>query len=449
MDDNKFDDLLKSKFEDYEYSSANAPDVAGFHERLVQYPTVSWYSKYRTELFVTTSFIFFTLLNSLIFWSTLATKEETRMSLEKNFKLHIADTIAQVINQLKSQQLQQQQTQIAILNSSDHSNIFKRERDHRDMGSIVETGQPRTIDSSLFYLGVASSIPKYFYDKLTDAGVLEIKSGGAYLNISDRVKLIRNTTYALAPPNQDLLFQSHDSLITPKAETTKTGSIAKVSNTISSKLINRIADTKYKSGIGINFSPHMDFANVAFSEGSGDVMRRLGVTVDWIVAPHWSIETSVDHFTTKVTLHEDFQKYNLPKLNPVEDGLQSVQIRAKTVSFPVALKYRWWLTSKNQLIFRMGYTPYISFHNEYRYTSPYPGQRADSDVTINTVEDFNKVRFYGGTTTAMAGISKLMNKKNQLEFSLFYERSVKGMGQEKLNMQLIGLRTAFLFNLNK
>ncbi|HEY8935085.1 MAG TPA: hypothetical protein VIM65_07685 [Cyclobacteriaceae bacterium] len=444
MDDNKFDDLLKSKFEDYEYSSAGAPDVTGFHNRLAQYPNTSWYYKYRTELFVATSFILFTLLNSFIFWSTLAAKDENRIALEKD-KIQIIDSITHIISQLKLQQ----QTQSIILNPYGNFNASSKQQNIRsiDINSKPDPLQPG--DSNLLYLCAESSLQKHFYDKLADAGVLEIKDGIAYLNVSDKISQIRNTTYTLGQPDNTKLFQADNKADSLSIETYKTG-IAKVSNTISSKFINRIADTNYKSGIGINLSPHLDLANVAFSEGSGDIMRRLGVTVDWTVAPHWSIETSIDHFNTEVTLHEDFQKYNLPKLNPVLDGLQSVQIRTKTVSLPVLLKYRWWLTAKDQFVFRMGYTPYISFHNEYRFTSPYPGQhrrRVDSDVTINTVEDFSKVRFYGGTTTAMAGISRLINKKNQLEFSLFYERSIKGMGQEKLNMELIGLRTAFLFNL--
>ena len=69
-------------------------------------------------------------------------------------------------------------------------------------------------------------------------------------------------------------------------------------------MINKIEDHKYTTGIGINLAPHLDIVKGIYSQGSGGTTPRLGITAEWVVSPHWSFETSLDYFTTKLTVNE-------------------------------------------------------------------------------------------------------------------------------------------------
>jgi hypothetical protein len=448
MDDNSFDDLLKDKFEGYEHPDIGPIALTSFHDHMSSFPSLPWYSKYRTEVLVTASFILFTLLNGFIVWYGFDKKENDATDLNNGLRHQVIDSLTMVINQLKTSQ---QQPSVFIINPTDKkmAELTVAQDAIASQDNTKNPGNSIHNNNTKFHLGTISSLPPDILQRLEEEDVLETKDGEAYLLISDRVRQIRHTSYTFESPSHLNIIYENDT--TETAESTENIKLdlpsIKLKSRMSSKMVNKIESHNYTKGIGINLAPHLDAVKSAYSEGSGSLTPRLGLTAEWIVSPHWSFETSVDYLNTKFTVNENLQSLNLPNLNPELGNPESVEITTRTLSLPVNLKYRWWLTRKHQLVIKAGYTPYFSLRNEYLYQYPYPGRPADSDLTINTLEQKDNRGFYGGTLNVALGISKLVKKKSQFEAALFYENSLGNVGQQNLAMQLFGIRTAYSFRI--
>ncbi len=443
MDDTNFDDLLKSKLEGYEHPDIGPGALASFHNRMSSVPSTPWYRKYRTEMFVVTSFIVFTMLNSFILWYGFGRNENYNADQNNMFSRQIIDSLTQVVTQLKADQ--KERPSVFIINPAPE--VVKERNvkvEGKNKGNDLATNPSRHTNTKL-HLGNVASIPSTILDRLRAEDVLETIDGQAYLIITDRVSQIRHKSYAWELPSKLTVVYEDDSLESEESIEKiklKLPSV-KLKNRISTKMINKIEDHKYTTGIGINLAPHIDIVKGAYSQGSGGTMPRVGLTAEWIVSPHWSVETSLDYLSTKVTVNKDFQSLHLPNLNTELGTLESAEINTRTLSLPINMKYRWWLSQKNQLIVKAGYTPYFSLRSEYLYQYPYPGRPVDSDLSISTVEQVDQRGFYGGTFNMSLGISKFIKKKSQFEVDLFYEKSLGSVGHEKLGMQLFGIRTAY------
>ncbi len=448
MDDNNFDDLLKDKFEGYEHPDIGPNALASFHDHMSSFPSLPWYSKYRTEAFVAASFILFTLLNGFILWYGFDKKENNVADLNRELSHEVIDSLTMVINQLKSNQ---QQPSVFIINPTDKkvAQFTEAQNTIASQDNIKNTGNSILNTNTKFHLGTISSLPLDILERLEEEDVLETKDGEAYLLITDRIRQIRHTSYTFESPSHlNIIYESDTLEADESTENIKLDlPSVRLKNRISSKMVNKIEAHNYTNGIGINLAPHLDAVKSVYSQGSGSLAPRLGLTAEWIVSPHWSFETSVDYLSTKFTINENFQSLNLPNLNPELGNPESVEITTRTLSLPVNLKYRWWLTRKHQLVIKAGYTPYFSLRNEYLYQYPYPGRPAESDLTINTLEQKDNRGFYAGTLNVALGISKLVKKKNQFETALFYENSLGNVGQQNLTMQLFGIRTAYSFRI--
>ena len=445
MDDKDFDDLLKNKFESYEHPDVGPSARVNFYDRLASYPSMPWYSKYRTEVFVTTSFMLFTLLNGLLFWYSIDKQKNIAGELGRTKKNEITDSLISVIHQLKASQ----QPSVFIVDPSSKNSL--KNGDNKIVPGYqniaMHGSNPAWHTGSKFHLGSVSSLPQNIYKRLMQEGVLEAENGEAYLVITDKVKHIRRNKYEFEQRVGLTSMHEHDSLAAKNPKNKMKLPKILITNQLSSRMINEIQDQQYTAGIGINVAPHLDLVNGIFSRGSGGFTPRVGITAEWVTSPHWSIETSLDYMNTKLNVSDDFQSLNLPNLNTELGNLQSAEINTHTLSMPVNLKYRWWLTREHQLVVKAGYTPYFSVRNQYVYTYPYPSRPSNSDLTINTLEQSDQTRFHGGTLTVALGINKLIKKKNFMEVALFYENSLGNVGPEKLGMQLFGIRTAYSFKL--
>ena len=439
MDDKNFDDLLKSKFQDYEYPELGAEAVAAFHNRAASFQTAPWYTRYRTLLYIAASGLLFTLLNGSIAWYGIHATENNLTKAKTETDHTEIDSLTSVIAQLKSLQ---QKPSVYIINPSGKQDATLQSDTHGEDNHNTwdNTSSSRHTDSKL-YLGGVASLPVDILQRLNEEGVLETKDGEAYLLITDNLKQIRHKSYTV--DLQSPLTALEDTAASDEPEVKVKMPVARLTNHISVKMINQLAEHQYTSGIGINLAPHLDLVKETFTQASGSLVPRIGLTAEWVVSPHWSFETSVDYLAAKFTTNKTYQTFEPPNVNTGLGTPMGAQINTRTVSTPINLKYRLWLTQKNQLMFKAGYTPYFYLRNQYVYNYPYPGSPTDSDLSINTVEEKDQSGYYGGTFTMSVGISQLIKKKTQFEAALFYEKSLGGIGPEKLNMQLFGIRTAY------
>ncbi len=450
MDDSTFDDLLKDKFERYEHPDIGPDALASFRDHMSSFPSISWYTKYRTEVYVTASFLLFTLLNGYILWYSFDKREGNTTELSNGSSHQVIDSLTMVINQLSTNE---KQPAVFIISPTDKKRAqFENTKITTASASQdnIKNADGTTLDTSAkLHLGTIASLPPDILERLDEEGILEQRDGQAYLLINDRLRQIRPSSFAFETPSEIAIIYENDTLQSDESlDKVKFKLPAiRLKNRISSKVINEIEDRKYNTGVGIVLTPHLDVVKSAYSQGSGAITPRLGLTAEWIVSRHWSVETSIDYLSTKFTTYENFQSLDLPNLNPELGSPESVEIRTRTLSLPINLKYRWWLTRKHQLAIKAGYTPYFSLRDEYLYQYPYPGRPADSDLTINTQEQKDVRRYYGGTLNIALGITRVVNKKDQFEAALFYENSIGNVGQQNLTMQLFGIRTAYSFRI--
>lgn len=118
----------------------------------------------------------------------------------------------------------------------------------------------------------------------------------------------------------------------------------------------------------------------------------------------------------------------------------------KLFSAPIMIKYRQWFTDKNQIFIKVGYSPYVTIGSQYETNYNliiHHGYDADDNRTVSQLERVNGTRFYGGTASLSAGITRKAFASNKVELAIFYEKSLGTVGRENNNLQLAGLRTAF------
>ncbi len=439
MDDTNFDDLLKSKFDNYEHPDLGPAALATFHTRVLSFPSVPWYAKYRTEVFVTISFIFFSLLNGFIVWYSVRENANKTAELEKVVSRKIVDSLTLVINKLNADHLDSPMT----MNQSYKGEITVADNKHTIVNqnhTVIKNSTAFDTNSKL-HLGMVASLNSRIFDRLSEEGVVEVKDGEVYL-IIDRIRQVPRGSHTLNSPSRVAIIYENDTI---NSGIENVLPVSRLTHRISLKMINRIAEQKYTTGIGINLTPHFDLVSMAYSQGLGSTVPRIGITAEWIVSPHWSIETSVDYLTTKMTIDKNFQSFSGLDLNTELGSLDHAEISTRALSTPLDVKYRWWLTQKHQFVIKAGYTPYFSLRTQYVYNYPYPGRPVDSDLTISTMEQKDQSGYYGGTSTIAVGLSRVIKRKNQFEVVLFYEKSLGKVGLEKLGMQLFGVRTAYSF----
>ena len=189
MDDNNFDDLLKSKLEGYEHPDIGPTALVSFHSRMSSIPSMPWYRKYRTEVFVTTSLLVFTLLNSFILWYGFNTNEKHSADPSNVLNRQMIDSLTRIVTQLKADQ---KQPSVFIINP-------ERETHQEANAKIVGenkgndlTTNPSRHTTTMLHLGDVASIPSSILERLRAEDVLETRHGQAYLVITDKINQIRH-----------------------------------------------------------------------------------------------------------------------------------------------------------------------------------------------------------------------------------------------------------------
>ena len=440
MDDHDFDDLLKNKFEDYEHPDDEISALDSFRNRMSSFSSIPWYTKFRTETSVASLLLLFTLLNGFMMWKGVSHND---FSAAENNRLADRALIDSLLHEIRTQSLLSSSLQICINPANSITTPLTASTVKSVQSTLANEYTPKHYDGSRLHLGRIDSLPTDVLAKLSEEGVLESDNGEAYLLLTDKVRQLRGTKYAWEYPSETPIVYEEDSAANAATESLRLVlPPVTIKNRISAGMINKIEERKYVSGVGINLSPHVDVVKEMMTRGSGALAPRVGITAEWVFSPHWSVETSMDYLNAKLLVKDDFQSYNLPNLNPQFGNLLSAEVNTHTLSSPVSLKFRRWITHQHQVFAKLGYTPYFSLNTKYVYEYPYPGGSSD-DLSINTIVNEHDKGFYGGTMSFAVGASRLWHGKNQMEVALFYEKSLGSVGPQRVGMQLFGVRAAY------
>lgn len=450
MDDHNFDEFVKGRLDGYEDPSFDPSALVGFHEKLAYFRPAPWYELPVSQYMMAASLTLFTVVNLYLFWPS---KEEVAPSpiSQKNQNQTIIDSLTVVIEQLKTESHVSTQFRDSLLNRFNSQPTFSQ-----------SASTPKLQNGGL-YLGTTAEIPSDLYHALMVKRMLVTENGDAYLITP---KKDHETFAGLSELDLKGVGENYpwpvagltDPELKSRSNETPTVIIPERRRAVSSKMRNAL-EKHYSKGIGIYIAPHADLVQSIFSKGDGGITPRVGVTADWVLSPSLSVETGVDYSTTSINFDRSFKDVSLPPTDPNLGAVEAVQVKNSLVSAPIAIKYRQWISEKSQAFVKLGYTPYFSIQQEYQLTydfdrafdpnqgfGPGPGPNPNHHH-VNSIQRVNDQQYYGNTGTVSLGITRLIKNKNKLEASVFYEKSIGDIGQEKLGMQLFGLRAAYWFNL--
>jgi len=441
MDDNTFDDLLKQKLKNYEDQSIDPSALDDFHERISNFQADRWYSKRAATLALAASLLIFTGINAYLLVKNLNTAEKGKIIYLSDDQRHQGkiDSLLAVIDRLQGVTLATATPYPAPISPAFHFRLVK-----------TTAGVDPSVVDWTYKVGIGSrgTIPEEMYDKLQDAGFLTTENGELFLTLSKKTNLQFQTALRTRPT--DLLVPvppvASFHLVALNDQVEKKKMTHSVSEGKTSLAARNALEKHYFNKLGILLAPHGDVMKGIYSRGTGVITPRVGITVDWVLSPRFSVESGIDYGTTGI--HFTGSEIERAPYNQQLGNLESATLANRLLSMPLSIKYRQWVFDKSQLILRAGYTPYGLLSKQYQYNYVRPDVNPDVDGDhISTIEKRNENKFFGSTITASAGLTINREKsKNSWEASLFYEHGV-GNGFDHSGMQLIGLRTAYWFKL--
>jgi hypothetical protein len=460
MDDQTFDKFMKDKLEGYEDSHYDPEAFEQLQGRLSAYPgRTSWISRNKTIFWVAASLVLFTLLNTAITYSLVSGKSTKPVSTEKQDRSQ--DEVEQqqhdvsviMVDSLKiyREHVDSLQSIIAGLRI-DHQNLVNRHiSDLQALNRLTNKSKldkaGDDVQGSRYFLGYEKDIPAPVVEILKRNHLVRISQGEIYQSVTeDEYAALQNPFPRHLAVSKNFHYQDikpQDKLHHDNDDHTRQ---------LSSKQ-QQALEKHYFDGLSISVAPHVDGLQSFYQGSSGQPSLRAGISADWIFAPRWSVETSLDYVSARFTRRNNFLDIDMvaQEFNSELGSLNKVGINTSAISFGLNIKYRQWISTKNEIILKAGYTPYFGIHQNCRMTyktKPHYGGSYTHVEGYNVEQNYRRDlgKFYGGTVGLSAGLMRTTGKRNKIESSLFFERSIGGVGPDKLQMSLLGLRLAYWYS---
>lgn len=445
MDDHVFDDLVRKKLKNYEDPRLDSSALESFHDRLDQFNQDPWYMRNMGKLAFVAALLLLTGFNALILSKNYFTNENQNLAHEETLstKNKTIDSLNALVQQLQCEVSEQHQPVVAVTVAPTSPQFKLRLIKVNDPGELASQDVVYKVG-----IGRKENIPAELYNQLADEGLITTENGEVVLLLSKKSQPTTTTPFHtrlsdLMVPTVQVGTLSLVNMTPEKVNKIKPVTLRQSESSLKAR---NIMEKHYFNGIGIQIGPHLDLAKSVFNIGTGEFTPRIGVTADWIMSPHLSVETGVDYSTTETS----FKKDEIPfaPLTPQLGMLTSETISNRMLSLPMSVKYRYWVFDKSQLVVRAGYTPYGILTRQMQYNFiHHENDPRDEEAVITTLDKRTENKYLGGTLTTSAGlVIKRDKNKGQWEASLFYEKSL-GQGFENNPMQLFGIRTGYWFKI--
>jgi len=432
MDEQSFDNFIKDKLDHYEDPLADESAFADFRSLLTARDAKSW-SRFSTAIIIASATLF-TVVNIFVAWHKVSVNKahaDHVLSMQ-NSRL---DSLSSIIMELRHS--------LAERSSSPDMDVNRRNT-HSDNMDIHRTRIVEHLNHGLF-LDTTDNINSEGLTALLRQKMVVIKGNRIFLNKEKIFNHPYGTIVSQVRELSPVELQGPEQPVAIDSPLSKKSLSSHADHKTSAKFQNAL-EKHYFKGLGISVGAHVDGAMGFFRFGDGQFTPRVGLAANWIISPRLSIETSVDYATAKYTLRNNYDQLPLTTYDTDYGNPTSVVSTTRLLSAPVGIKYRQWLSEKNQFFIKAGYSPYFSIGSQYEtsYTIiMHHGYDADDTRTISQLQRMAGSRFYGGTGSLTVGLTRNVFAKNKLDIGFFYERSLGTVGIEKNNLQLIGLRTAF------
>jgi hypothetical protein len=433
MDDQRFDDGIKSKVGDYEDPGFDPAALASLHRQIAAASVVPWYSLYRTELMVGSGLMASTLV---ILWS--------QWFMSSSASEILNDKIIAIQNQ--QEQIDKLQNEISELKSAppDTIRIIEiRERPSSDYSSLLY--RVRLLEAEAVNRTTANS------ERYTD---LKNVSENDKPDKSDSSSYTKWAWSAEAYPNTSVHRNSFSSRLSPR--TTERESLHATpdsimliaqsnSKNLSAKTIRDI-ENHYQKGIGIRMGPTLELAKSFYDIGDGKVGIGGGILADFILSPSLSVETGLKyaHHVYDISAANELTSMQLPGMDETIGTLKKIDIDSWVFEIPVNLKYRYPVSIKTHWLGGLGYSSLLYGKQVFEYEYNMDG---NPDVTINSDYEFSMFKVYPGALNFSLGLSNQLKNKAILETSIYYQVGLGDTGVEKNSINYLGARGVYWFTI--
>ncbi len=424
MDDHKFDDIIKGKVADYEAPGFDPGALSAFHHQMGTVTVWPWYSRYRTELLLSSGLVLCTLI---LLWNQWSFNARETQALKKNDEV-----------------LKTQQQQIDILKHE----IEKLKNLPPDTIKILEI-KDQSSQLNSFYLQRIKTL-EYTLQKITEENLTYIQMAnqrtaaamGSQLSsyrrstAHERFYEDQFTTQLVSSEKKKENVHGIPNMVTPNAVT---------SRQLSTKTI-RDLEKHYRNGIGIRVGPALEVSRGFYDVGNTRADLLFGVLADFVVSPSLSVETGAKytHRFYEITNRDVLSRLQLPGVDTGLGPLANADVDSWMAEFPINVKYRYPLSIKTNLLAGVGYSSLMYTKQVFEY---YYELTSDPTAQINTTHKIEKFTLTPGMLNFSIGLSKEIKNNKILETSLYYQYGLGEFGVEEVRANFLGIRGTYWFKI--
>lgn len=421
MDDHLFDESIKRKVGNYEETAFDPASLAALHHQMAGMKTWPWYSRYRTELIVSSGLVLSTLF--IVFSQWFLSKQYGNINESSLLELR-----------QQNQQITEMQKKIEYL--------MTRSPDTVKIEVVNE-------QSSTLYLSLLDRI-KSLEAALNHFNEQSAQDPAQHSNISG---LRTDSTTAKQWSGEQDLYESSSARLSPRnkiSESVQALPMVRNHADPSSRQLSvkttRELEKHYRNGIGIRLGPTIELSKGIYPEGNGGLDITGGVLADVIVAPALSLETGIKyiHRFYEVSDITELSRLSLPGVDDDLGTLMYADIDSWMFELPLNLKYRYPLSMTRHLLAGLGYSSLLYSKQVFEY-----GYQVENNPYVSLTSDFksSEFRFYPGAVNISLGFSNQLKNRKILETAIYYQHSLGKLGQEGTRPAFLGVKAVYWFSI--
>ncbi len=424
MDDKQFDDIIKQKVGEYEDKGFDPSALTALHHKMAGASAWPWYSRYGTELLITSGMALCTLIIVGSQWY-LSQTENTLL------KQNVAEVTAQ------QEQIKDLVREITILKNLPPDTVRVTESKANPSFSASSLVLVQRIES------LEDALRKMQKDLQTyQSNSYEALSNYAYAQESSSSPTARSqkgysnfNTERISPKPQG---RASAHAIIKNSETFNTNKQELSTETL------RALEKHYQRGIGIRVGPIFELSHGLYNGGASKIDYSGGAIADFILSPSISVETGVKFSQRFYETSGKDLIGQLPNVDNTLGPLLDAEVDSWMLEVPINLKYRYPISMKTGWVGGFGYTSQIYTCQVFEYEH---GVDANPDARLTVSTKINKVKIYPGLLNISLGLEHRLKNKNNLETTFFYQHGIGEAGAEKIKANFFGIRGTYWFTL--
>lgn len=427
MDDQKFDDIIKGKLQNYEERGFDPSSLASLRHQMAAAPGTSGYQRYRHEIITGLAIAISTLLILGIqnYWN----------------KKHSAELVEAIRASMKTS------SPGAELQTD---SLSGRKNTHPDTVRIIEYRYDRSEDYQSLLL-LVTALEKEIQQLRNQQTLSSDYDHASVFSDSPVSSRIRNPLLKKAESGY-----AHARRVLPRKPDHKIRTDFRAShkreNTIVRPLSQKMAremERHYQKGVGLKLAPVIETSKGIYSSGTGQFNIGYGLLSELVLSPSLSIEAGAIYSKRyyEIGSKEELTGFPLPGVNESSGDLQKAEVDNWILELPLNVKYRYPASLTTHWVGGIGYSPQLYMKQIFEYDYAFDDGSGSSGFVTHSIYESKSARLYPGTFNFQIGLNHQLKNHKQIETSIIYQHGIIKMGIEKNKTSFIGLRGTYWFTL--